>query len=50
MAGALREAALEIARQAREWTLGVSPAMRKLADVEITGEELGEIIRQARSG
>ena len=50
VAGVLREAAPEIARRAREWTLRVSPAMRKLAAMEITGGELSEIIRQARSG
>ena len=50
LAATLREAAPVIARQAEEWTLRVSPALRKLASIEITDEELRQIIREARRG
>ena len=48
VAAALREAAPVIARQAEEWTIRVSPALRKLASIEITEEELRQMIREAR--
>ena len=50
MAATLREAAPVIAREAKEWTLRVGPALRKLASIEISNEELMHIIRGVRIG